>query len=272
MSAPKPAVVALAWIANVVAAAAFVVAGAHGLAGEADRIDLGALGGLGPASLGVDALSGLFLVISFGVAIPALAAAAAPANRPRPRLAAAVAVVLAAVAVIVTADNLFVLLFGWEALTVAFYLLAGYDRDLPGRASASVATVVFGKASGAALLAGALLLAARTHTFAFSADGVDEQQCGRSGRLRAAVVRVRDQGRPCSRARLAAARLCRRPRTGAGGDGRCRGQCRLLRDVAHPAAARCPAGVAGLRGARSRRRDRDVRASRTPRSIPTWLR
>ena len=130
------------------------------------------MGGLGPASLRVDALSGLFLVISFGVAIPALAAASAPANRARPRLPAAVAVVLAAVVVIVTADNFFVLLFGWEALTVAFYLLAGYDRGQPGRAEASVVTVVFGKTSGAALLAGALLLASHTHTFGFTADGV----------------------------------------------------------------------------------------------------
>jgi formate hydrogenlyase subunit 3/multisubunit Na+/H+ antiporter MnhD subunit len=135
--------------ANTVAAVAFVGAGAAGLAGRTDRIDLGALGGLGPASLRVDALSGLFLVISFGVAIPALAAASAPANRASPRLPAAVAVVLAAVVVIVTADNFFVLLFGWEALTVAFYLLAGYDRGQPGRAEASVVTVVCGKASGA---------------------------------------------------------------------------------------------------------------------------
>ncbi len=121
----------------------------------------------------MDALSGLFLVVSFGVAIPALIAAAAPANRRRPRLPAAIGVSLIAVAVIVTADNFFVLLFGWELLSGAFYLMAGYDRDLPGRARGSVITVVFGKASGAALLMGALLLAGRTHTFAFTAGAVD---------------------------------------------------------------------------------------------------
>ena len=105
--------------------------------------------------------------------MPVLSAAAASANPARPRLPAAVAAALASVAVIMTADNFFVLLFGWETLTVAFYLLAGYDRDRPGRAEGSVVTAIFGRASGAALLIGALLLAGRTHTFAFIADGID---------------------------------------------------------------------------------------------------
>lgn len=161
------------WIANIAAAGAFVIAGVFGLAGREERLNLGDLAGLGPASLSVDALSGLFLIISFGVAIPVLAAAAAPANRRRPRLPAAVAIALAAVAVVLTTDNLFVLLFGWETLTVAFYLMAGYDRELPGRTGGSVVTVVFGKASGAALLLGALLLVARSHTFMFTANAVD---------------------------------------------------------------------------------------------------
>ncbi|HUB55965.1 MAG TPA: proton-conducting transporter membrane subunit [Mycobacterium sp.] len=162
-----------AWTLNVAAAVLFVIAGSYGLAGSRQRLGLAGLAGLGPAGLDVDALSGLFLVISFGVAIPALIAAAASGNRNRPRLPAAVAIALAAVTAIITTDNLFVLLFGWELLTVAFYLLAGYDRDLPGRATGSIITVVFGKISGAAVLMGALLLASRTHSFAFSVGTVD---------------------------------------------------------------------------------------------------
>lgn len=154
-------------------AVAFVVAGARGLAGHHERLSLGALGGLGPAALHVDALSGLFLVIAGGVAVPALCAATAFAGARQGRLTAALALTIAAVAVIVTADNIFVLLFGWEALTVAFYLLTGFDRGRPGRARASFVTVVFGKASGAALLLGGLLLAAHTHTFALDAVAVD---------------------------------------------------------------------------------------------------
>jgi hydrogenase-4 component B len=162
-----------AWTANAAGAVVLVISGACAVAGRPQRFDLGGLAGFGPAALRVDALSGLFLIVSFGVAVPALIAAAAPANRHRPRLPAAIAVALIAVAMIVTADNLFVLLFGWELLTVAFYLISGYDRDLPGRARGSVITVVFGKASGAALLMGALLLAAHTHTFAFTAGALD---------------------------------------------------------------------------------------------------
>ncbi|OCB56084.1 NADH/ubiquinone/plastoquinone (complex I) [Mycobacterium malmoense] len=162
-----------AWVLNVTAALILLTAGARAVAGHSQRLNLGGLAGLGPAALRVDALSGLFLIISFGVAVPALVAAAAPANRRRPRLPAAVAVSLIAVAVILSADNFFVLLFGWELLSAAFYLTAGYDRDLPGRAGGSVITVVFGKASGAAVLMGALLLAERTHSFGFNAGTVD---------------------------------------------------------------------------------------------------
>jgi hydrogenase-4 component B len=165
--------VAAAWTLTAAAAAVFVVAGARAVAGYPQRIVLRGLDGLGPATLSVDALSGLFLIIAFSVAVPAVIAAAAPANLPRPRLAAGVAAALAAVAVIVTADNFFVLLFGWEALTVAFYLLAGYDRTRPGRDVGSVVTAFFGRCSGAALLIGALLLSAHTHTFTFIRDGVD---------------------------------------------------------------------------------------------------
>lgn len=85
----------------------------------------------------------------------------------RPRLPAAIAATLAAVAVIFTADNLFVLIFGWESLTFLFYLLAGFDRGDREQARASVAAVTFGKASGAALLFGGLLLAAGGHGFRY---------------------------------------------------------------------------------------------------------
>jgi formate hydrogenlyase subunit 3/multisubunit Na+/H+ antiporter MnhD subunit len=162
-----------AWILTAAANVVFVVSGARALAGHEQRIVLSGLDGLGPAALTVDALSGLFLVIAFGVGLPAVLAAAASANVPRPRLAAAVAAAMAAMAVILTADNFFVLLFGWESLTVAFYLLSGYDRARPGRDVSSVITSFFGKTSGVAVLTGALLLAAHTHTLTFIRDGVD---------------------------------------------------------------------------------------------------
>ncbi|MFC7752278.1 proton-conducting transporter transmembrane domain-containing protein [Tsukamurella soli] len=112
----------------------------------------------------MDRISGLFAVIAFGIAVPVLAAAAAAGDRARGRLPSAAALLLAAVELILTSAHFFVFLFGWELLTFAFYLLAGFDRDLPGRSRASLVTVVFGKSSGAALLLGGLLLAAHTHT------------------------------------------------------------------------------------------------------------
>jgi len=74
------------------------------------------------------------------------------------------ALALGAVAVIMTARDAFTALFGWEALTLAFYLLAGSERNKPGRAAAGQVTFAFGKVSGAALLAGLLLLATRSHS------------------------------------------------------------------------------------------------------------
>ena len=63
-----------------------------------------------------------------------------------------------------TAQDAFTLLFGWETLTLAFYLLAGSDRNKPGRSGAAQVTFAFGKVSGAALLIGLLLLATGSHS------------------------------------------------------------------------------------------------------------
>ena len=119
------------------------------------------------ASLAADRLSGLFLAMAFGAALPISVAFASWAWRqgPRPgRLGASYALALGAVAVIVTARDAFTALFGWETLTVAFYLLAGADRRSRDRAGAAQITFAFGKLSGAALLIGLLLLATRSHS------------------------------------------------------------------------------------------------------------
>ena len=126
----------------------------------------GARASVGP-DLAADRLSGLFLVIVFGAAVPvsllASWAAARAGHGPRRGLGAGYALTLAAVAVIITARDAFTLLFGWETLTVAFYLLAGFDRASRAARPALI-TLAFGKVSGASLLAGLLLLAARSHS------------------------------------------------------------------------------------------------------------
>ncbi|MGH8918016.1 MAG: proton-conducting transporter membrane subunit, partial [Actinomycetes bacterium] len=163
-----------------VAAAAsvlLVVVGAAGISGTRIRLGLdSALGsgilGFGPTALSVDRLSGLFLVISFAVAVPVGLVCAAWAARPgrvaHRSLAATHCLVLGAVAVVITADNAFVFLLAWELLTIAFYLLAAFERSKADRADAAIITVNLSKLSGAALLLGFLLLAGRAGGFSFA--------------------------------------------------------------------------------------------------------
>jgi hydrogenase-4 component B len=163
-------------------AACLAVAGGGALAGQAVRLNvagwLAPPAGAGQGSgLAVDRLSGLFLVMAFGAAVPVSAAFASWAAGPGPAgprvaatrmLAQGYALALGATVVIMTAQDAFTALFGWEALTAAFYLLAGAgpgDRD---RGGAARITVAFGKLSGAALLIGLLLLAARSHSIALA--------------------------------------------------------------------------------------------------------
>jgi formate hydrogenlyase subunit 3/multisubunit Na+/H+ antiporter MnhD subunit len=130
-------------------------------------------GGGHGSGLAVDRLSGLFLAMALGAAVPvsvafASWAAGAGSTGPEPMatrmLAQGYALALGATVVIMTAQDAFTALFGWEALTAAFYLLAGARRGEPDRVGGARITVAFGKASGAALLVGLLLLAVRSHS------------------------------------------------------------------------------------------------------------
>ena len=126
-----------------------------------------------PLGLAADKLSGLFLVITFGAAVAVSLAfaswTAGPAGPGRRGLGASYALALGAVAVILTAADAFTLLLAWESLTLAFWLLAGSDRSRPGRPAAALVTLAFGRISGAALLAGLLLLVTRSGSLALAA-------------------------------------------------------------------------------------------------------
>ncbi len=153
--------------------ACLAVLGGFALAGRSVQLDVaGWLGdpvpGQPAAALVADRLSGMFLALTFGAAVPVSVAFASWAARPdtavRRGLGASYALALGAVAVIMTAQDAFTFLFGWETLTLAFYLLAGSERNKPGRSAAAQVTFAFGKASGAALLTGLLLLATKSHS------------------------------------------------------------------------------------------------------------
>lgn len=157
-----------------VAAVLFTVVGAAGLSGDRTNVSLDEFLGFGATALRVDRLSGLFLVISFAVAVPVAAVSITWARRHpeqvRARgLASACALTFGSVAAIVTANNVFCFVFAWESLTLAFYLLTAHDRTKSGRSTAAVITAVLGKLSGVSLTVGMLLLAARSGSFALSA-------------------------------------------------------------------------------------------------------
>lgn len=161
------------YLLGAAASACLLIAGAAALAGHTFVIDLDGALGFGPSALTADRLSGLFLVIAFGAATPVSLALASWSARPgrvrRRGLGAAYALTLGSVAVVMTARNAFVLLFAWETLTIAFSLLAAFERDKPGRPRAGLVTLVFGKISGVLLLFGLLLLSGRAGSFSLDA-------------------------------------------------------------------------------------------------------
>jgi hydrogenase-4 component B len=116
--------------------------------------------------LAADRLSGLFLLIAFAAATPISLAfaswAAGPDGPDRRGLGTGYALALGSVAVVLTAQDVFTFLFGWESLTFAFWMLAGFRRREPGNQASALVTLAFGRVSGAVLLTGLLLLVTRS--------------------------------------------------------------------------------------------------------------
>lgn len=179
---------AVPYLAGAAGSACLTAAGAAALAGQRVALRPGGLLGLvalhpgaghklfSPAGgLAADRLSGLFLVIAFAAATSVSLAfaswAAGPDGPGRRSLAAGYALALGSVAVVLTARDAFTFLFGWESLTLAFWVLAGSRRRQPGRPAAALITLAFGRVSGACLLAGMLLLATRSGSLALAGLG-----------------------------------------------------------------------------------------------------
>jgi hydrogenase-4 component B len=164
----------LPYLLGAAGSACLAAAGGFALAGRVVQLPVGGwlgqvLPGQQSAALAADPLSGMFLLLAFGAAVPVSVAFASWASRHQGAasmrwLGASYALALGAVAVIMTARDAFTALLGWEALTIAFYLLAGSGRGTDARAGAAQVTFAFGKISGAALLTGLLLLAGRSHS------------------------------------------------------------------------------------------------------------
>lgn len=192
---------AVPYLMGAAASVCLAVVGAVALAGHPVLLPVGRLLGqplIGQwtAGLTVDRLSGMFLLMAFGAAAPVSLAFASWAVLPiggrrgngpasgdgsdasrgrgpvgRRGLGVGYALALGATAVVMTAGDAFTFYFGWESLTLAFYLLAGFERARPQRPRAAQVTFAFGKASGAALLAGLLLLVGASHSIDLAAFG-----------------------------------------------------------------------------------------------------
>lgn len=156
------------WILSVLASLLLVIVGGRALAGTGQVATLESSSPLGAIGLRVDALTGLFLVITFGVAVPAFLVGLTRGATTRPRLGSAAALVGLAVGMVLTANDLFLLLAGWELLGFSFYLAVGYDRSQPGRGRAAVLAAGFSKTSGALLLLGGGVLAAQSGSIALA--------------------------------------------------------------------------------------------------------
>ena len=172
-----PRLMSMPYLLGAAGSGCLAATGAGVLAGHPARLTVGGWlgsGPLGPQTQGLvaDRLSGLFLLISFAAATGVSLAFASWSSRPgsvrRRGLGASYALALGAVAVFMTATDAFTALFAWETLSVAFYLLAGFERGRRGRPEGAFITLVFGRVSGAALLLGLLLLAARSHSLSLA--------------------------------------------------------------------------------------------------------
>ncbi len=129
-------------------------------------LDFGSWLGFGQSALRVDRLAGIFLALTG--ASGAAVSIAYVEHPPRRLVASLHGLLLAAMAFVIAADQAFLFLIAWEALTLTLYLLAGADRERPGALAAGYFTGAMNKLGGGALLAAFGLLYAQTGSFAFA--------------------------------------------------------------------------------------------------------
>ncbi len=155
------------------------------LGGAHPVLNLGRWLGFGHSALRADGLAGIFLALTglTGTAV-SLADAGLPAGR---WLTGLGCTLLLFVAVAIAADNAFLFLLAWEAITVCIYLIASAGRD---RADllAGYLTGGLSKVGGAALLAAFALLYAHTHSFSLQVWEHAQLTSGTRGVLFALVL------------------------------------------------------------------------------------
>ncbi len=168
----RPALRIVPYVGVLAGAVLIAVAGFRTDLGHGGTLDLGTTLGFGHSHLVADPLAGLFLaltgVVTTAIALVFIGWVGTAGAVPHRGLGVATALAVASVVVILLADNAFVFLFAWEALSVAFYLLAGYRREARDAVRASMLTFGFSKSSGGLLLIAFSLLYAGSGSFSFA--------------------------------------------------------------------------------------------------------
>lgn len=161
------------YLAGAVGGGCVCAAGVLSVLGRPRVVDLGSTLGVGETLLRLDGLAGMFLTLTAGLGVAVSACLIGwrrvPGRLVGPGTAGGYLLLLGAVTVIIVAGDAFTFLFGWETLTVSFFILVGIRRDRRRHSRAAWVTFGVGKVSGAALLVGFLLLAGRTGSYTMSA-------------------------------------------------------------------------------------------------------
>lgn len=159
-------------IAGVAALGSAACTGAGALAlvtPGATTLTVGRLEPLGALQLGVDGLSGFFLVLTGMVSGLLFAGRPGTLANLRGKVPiVALAVLLLSLVLVLIARDVFLFLTGWEGLAISFYLVvsAGYHRD-DRAASSAYWTMGMAKVGGACLLAAFVVLVVRAHAIGF---------------------------------------------------------------------------------------------------------
>jgi hydrogenase-4 component B len=165
----------LGW-AGALAALPLAWAGAAALAGPegAATVSLWTVRPLGTVTLHLDRLSGLFLLLSAVVYLPASiyvgAGLRALAGRYRMRAFGVLYLgLLASVALVLVAADVVSFLVTWEVMSLLCYLLVVYEHEAPSHREGGYLLLIFSEAGALAMALGFLLLAAHAQALDFAA-------------------------------------------------------------------------------------------------------
>jgi hydrogenase-4 component B len=136
-------------------------------------LTVGRLEPLGALQVGVDGLTGFFLLLTGVVSGLLFAGRPGTLANLRGRVPiVALAVLLLSLVLLLIARDVFLFLVGWEGLAISFYLVvsAGHHRD-DRAASAAYWTMGMAKVGGASILAAFVVLVVRAHAIGFQQIG-----------------------------------------------------------------------------------------------------